>query len=403
MKRKKNAGGLSYFQDGNGDHLVVFVHGFLDAAGVWDDVIAALKSPDIETVQVDLAGMGERVGDEGPFTLERFAADVGTVVDAIGKPFVIVGQSMGGPVAELVAAERPERAKGLVLLTPAPLGGTHLPASAIEPFRSLGGQAEAQATARRQLTAGLAPERFERLVARGLPVRPEVVAASADAWNAGHPSGASPSKFTGRVLIVSGEADGFITSELIASAVAPRFQQVSSKTIANAGHWIHAEQPQAVAALLNGFLECTDWSAAPAITSGNVRSQGWTQAFEKKSADAFADAFDPQVTLDASVLVAPIQGLAQVKAVMTAASKIYESLVFTQEAVKGERSYLEWKAVAFGGQELRGVTILEKNEAGKIVNVAIHHRPLKAALRFSATLGRSLAGTIDPSHFHQGA
>jgi hypothetical protein len=290
-----------------------------------------------------------------------------------------------------------------VLLTPVPLGGVGMPAGAIEPFRSLGGQAEAQLAVRRQLTAGLAPNRLERLVALGLPVRPDVVAATADAWNAGHPSGQSPSQFTGPVLIVSGQADGFVTGELIASEVAPRFTQVLSETVADAGHWPHAEQPEAVTGLLDKFLGSIDWNASLANTADSVRSQQWTQAFAKKSEDAFADAFDPQVTLDASTLAVPVQGLAQVKAVMAAASKIYESLVFTQEAVKGERSYLEWKAVAFGGQELRGVTVLEKNAAGKIVNVAIHHRPLRAALRFSTELGERLRGTIDASHFHHGA
>jgi esterase len=39
------------------------------------------------------------------------------VVDRLGKPFVIVGQSMGAAIAELVAADRPETARGLVLLT----------------------------------------------------------------------------------------------------------------------------------------------------------------------------------------------------------------------------------------------------------------------------------------------
>jgi alpha-beta hydrolase superfamily lysophospholipase len=86
---------------------VVFVHGFLDDAQVWEDTIAALRTPGIEAVQLDLAGSGVRVDTSGPFTYARFAADVGTVVDRLAKPFVIVGQSMGAPVAELVAAARP--------------------------------------------------------------------------------------------------------------------------------------------------------------------------------------------------------------------------------------------------------------------------------------------------------
>jgi pimeloyl-ACP methyl ester carboxylesterase len=385
------------------EHVVVFVHGFLDAAPVWNDVIAELKTDGIAALQVDLAGMGARVADEGPFDLARFAADVGAAVDAAGKPFVIVGQSMGAQVAELVAAARPDSARGLVLLTPVPLGGVGMPAEAIEPFRSLGGQPAAQAAVRQQLTVGLAPAKLDTLVALGLPVRPEVVAATADAWNAGHPAGASASAFTGPVLVVSGESDGFVTAEMLASSVLPRFAHAASETIARAGHWPHAEQPAAVAGLLDRFLSSIEEAASTGNTASDVRSQGWTQAFARKSEDAFAEAFDAQVTLEASTLALPVQGLTNVKAVMAAASKIYESLVFTHEAVNGPRSYLEWKAVAFGGQELLGVTVLQKNEAGKIVRVAIHHRPLKAALRFSQELRERLSGTVTAAHFYNGA
>jgi len=58
---------------------------------------------------------------------------------------------------------------------------------------------------------------------------------------------------------------------------------------------------------------------------------------------------------------------------------------------------------AFGGQELRGITILTKGDDGRIVRAAIHHRPLGAALRFSAELGRRLDGAIPSDYFHAAA
>jgi hypothetical protein len=39
--------------------------------------------------------------------------------------------------------------------------------------------------------------------------------------------------------------------------------------------------------------------------------------------------------------------------------------------------------------------------AGKITSIGIHHRPLKALLKFSAELGRRNEGKIDESHFYQ--
>jgi pimeloyl-ACP methyl ester carboxylesterase len=75
-------------------------------------------APGIETVQLDLFGSGARVDVSGPFTHARFAADVGAVVDRLARPFVIVGQSIGAPAGELVAAARPDGSPGLALLTP---------------------------------------------------------------------------------------------------------------------------------------------------------------------------------------------------------------------------------------------------------------------------------------------
>jgi pimeloyl-ACP methyl ester carboxylesterase len=93
---------------------------------------------------------------------------VGAVVDRLAKPFVIVGQSIGAPITELVAAARPDRPRGLVLPTPVPLAGMRPPDAVVEPFRALGGDAEAQRGARRQLSVGLAEAAADRLVTSGL-------------------------------------------------------------------------------------------------------------------------------------------------------------------------------------------------------------------------------------------
>jgi pimeloyl-ACP methyl ester carboxylesterase len=393
--------GLRFHRSGGGSHAVVFVHGFLDDASVWNDVIAGLGA-DAEIVRFDLAGMGQRVDADGPFTLERFASDVVDIADAVDKRFVIVGQSMGAQIAELVAMRRPDRVAGLVLVTPVPLAGTSLPDDAIEPFRSLGRLHEAQLAVRRQLTADLGGDRLEQLTNIGMSVRPEVVVATADAWNAGHASGKSESGYRGPVLVLSGANDGFVTEDLLNQGVLPRYRNVQRATIERAGHWPHFEQPRAVAAVLDAFLARVDWAppAEPPLGATPVQKQGWTQAFAEKSADTFADAFDPGVVLEASVLARPVNGRDQVKAVMGVASKIYEHLAFTHEAANGQRNYLEWEARAFGGQQLFGVTVLTKNDAGKILAVAIHHRPLNAALRFSQELRIRLDGVIAADHFH---
>jgi pimeloyl-ACP methyl ester carboxylesterase len=365
----------------------LFVHGFLDGARVWDDVVGALRDTPLESAAVDLAGMGDRATEPGPFTLGRFAGDVVREVDALDGPVVLVGQSMGAQVAELVAAQRPDRVAALVLLTPVPLAGTQLPDDALKPFRLLGGQPEAQRALRRQLTVSLGAEQLRKLGELGDGATPAAVSAFAETWNNGHADGMHPGKYTGPVLIVRGAGDPFVTEEVIRSAIAPRFPHAQLETIEHAGHWPHVEQPQAFARLLATFV------------SELGRSQGWTRAFERKSASDFALALAPRVVLQATVMTRLVEGVDQVKTVMEAASTIYESLSFTHQATKEDRTYLEWEAQAFGGERISGITILTKNADGQIVRAAIHHRPLRMALKFSAELGRRLRGRLDADLF----
>ena len=378
---------------------VLYVHGFLDDGAVWAGVSAALTAPVAGSVAIDLAGSAGRPDEPGPITLGRHAADVVAAIDATDGPVLLVGHSMGAQIAELAAVDRPQRVVGLVLVTPIPLAGSGLPAEAIEPFRALGGHAEEQRAVRRQLSSTFPEPELDRLVAAGVRVAPEAVAASADSWNDGVPDAPATSRFVGPVLIVRGAEDPFVSAEVVDVGVSPRFAGAGVAAVAAAGHWAHVEQPAAVAALLDGFVA----GLRPAAnTSSGVRRQGWTTAFAEKSASSFGNALAPEVELHASVLFSPVVGREAVQTVMAAASSIYESLVFTQESTTGPRSYLEWAATAFGGVDLAGVTVLTKDDDGRIVHVAIHHRPLEAALSFSRALGDKLDGDVDRAHFYSG-
>jgi pimeloyl-ACP methyl ester carboxylesterase len=248
---------IVFHRDGTGDRALVLLHGFLDDHEVWNPVIDELRVCEFEIVRLDLAGFGDRSEATGPFTFDRFAADVSAVVDAVDKPFVLVGHSMAAPVAELVAAARPDRALGLVLLSPIPISGTRLPDEAIEAFRSLGDLGAPEHRAARRQGAPLAPEaEVERMGTVAAKARPDTVRAVADSWNNGHPAGDRPSTFTGPVLLLPGADDPLITAEAVASAVALRFHSARTTVteIEKSGHWPHVEHPATVAAEIDRFL-----------------------------------------------------------------------------------------------------------------------------------------------------
>jgi pimeloyl-ACP methyl ester carboxylesterase len=241
-------------RDRSGSYAVVFVHGFLDDQHVWGPIIDRLTVSEFETVQFDLAGFGERTGASGPFTFERFAADLSAVVDAVGKPFVLVGHSMSAPVVELVAASRPDRAMGLILVSPIPMGGARLPEEAIERFRSMGAWGAAEHEAARFQGAPSAPKaEVERLAMVAAKIRPEVVRAAADLWNNGHPGGARPSEFSGPVLLLYGADDPLVHAGI--PGIVERFGATTTVAeIDKSGHWPHLERSAVVAGEIDRFL-----------------------------------------------------------------------------------------------------------------------------------------------------
>jgi pimeloyl-ACP methyl ester carboxylesterase len=105
---------------GKGDETVVFVHGLLASSATWQEVLAP-ASAGRPAIAVDLPGFG--CSDRPwPFdyTVAGEAAALLAYLDArgIGR-VVLVGNSLGGATAMLIAAEHPDRVAALVLVAPA--------------------------------------------------------------------------------------------------------------------------------------------------------------------------------------------------------------------------------------------------------------------------------------------
>src|SRR5438552_16500510 len=93
---------------------IVFIHCFLDGSAAWDGVVARLADRAADALCIDLPGMGKRAGEPGPYSLDRFAEDVAAQVRALARPIILVGQSMGAQVAELVAGQLNDQVRALV-------------------------------------------------------------------------------------------------------------------------------------------------------------------------------------------------------------------------------------------------------------------------------------------------
>jgi esterase len=242
---------------------VLLIHGFLDDASIWDGLVDCLGG-EVGAVRYDLPGFGARSGsveEARGATLESLAAEAGEIVEGTDGPVIVVGQSLGTQVAELVAALHQDRVRGLVLLTPVPLGGTQLADEVVAPFGALGGDRIAQRSLRGELSPHLSEEQLDRLADIGAPVAADVVSHYVDVWNDGVSNAPATSAFGGPVLIIRGDADAFVTEQLV-NTVSPRFVDADVKVIEKGGHWVHFEYPGAVAAMILDFADATAGVAA---------------------------------------------------------------------------------------------------------------------------------------------
>ncbi|MEU4930685.1 alpha/beta hydrolase [Streptomyces yokosukanensis] len=99
---------------------LVFLHYWGGSRRTWIPVLQCLE-PRQGFVAYDQRGWGDSTSVPGPYGLEQLADDAQRVIGALGySRYVLVGHSMGGKVAQMVAARKPEGLTGAVLVAPAP-------------------------------------------------------------------------------------------------------------------------------------------------------------------------------------------------------------------------------------------------------------------------------------------
>lgn len=96
---------------------IVLVHGLGGSKANWDAIGLALSDLG-HTVAIDLPGFGlSPPGDD--WGLDTHSTAVHWLIDELGAPAILVGNSMGALVSEMVASDSPGSVAALVLMSPA--------------------------------------------------------------------------------------------------------------------------------------------------------------------------------------------------------------------------------------------------------------------------------------------
>ena len=237
--------------DGPGDVPLLIAHGLFGSARNWG-VIAKRLAADRPVVAVDMRNhAGSFWADAHSYP--DLARDLAEVISGQAD---VLGHSMGGKAAMVLALQHPEKVRSLIVADIAPVTYGHTQQGPIDAMRQVDlSSVSARADAKAQL-AGLEPG-VDDFLLQSLDLKEkrwrlnlDVLASEMDKI-IGFPDIAG--RFDGPTLFLSGANSDYVTPD-----ARPKIKALSPQAkfakIPGAGHWLHAERPREFAAALTTFL-----------------------------------------------------------------------------------------------------------------------------------------------------
>ena len=232
--------------------IPVLLHGFGTSRRLWRAVLPLLEPG---ALALDLPGFGDAAKD-GRVTVDGMADAVLEGVQAARlERFVLVGHSMGGKVATVLAGRRPAGLSGLLLVAPSPPSPEPMTAQQRAELKALYGDAEALREHYRQITRRpLTEAALTELIQDGQR-------ASRAAWNAWPDSGsreersADAASISVPAHILTSADDPVIPPEVALQQLRPAFPHARWQVLSGSGHLLPLEVPAEVAAAISGALE----------------------------------------------------------------------------------------------------------------------------------------------------
>ncbi len=255
-KIKANGVNIHVELQGRGDPALVFLHYYGGSSRTWHHVTSSL-APRFHTIAIDHRGWGKSDRPADGYGLADLAADAEGVIAALKlQRYVLIGHSMGGKVAQLMASRRPAALAGLVLVAPAPPTPMIMPPQAREMMAGAYATRETVQAAIDNMLTGKPLNAADRA-----QVIEDSLAGAAPA-KAAWPRATSLEDIAAQIgdinvptLVIAGELDRVDPPIRLQVELLSRIPQAVMQVLPGTGHLSMLESPEAVAGLIAEFCD----------------------------------------------------------------------------------------------------------------------------------------------------
>ncbi|MDD1623750.1 MAG: alpha/beta fold hydrolase [Methylococcaceae bacterium] len=250
---------LAFEELGNPDDApLIILHGFFASSRNWRQVAEKLAA----SFHVYVSDMRNHGASPHHPVMDypSMAADLLQFMDAHGLTTAsLLGHSVGGKVAMWFALNHPDRMDKLIVVDIAPVSYTHCFNNLIQALKALPLHEISNRKQAELLLASAIPElSFRQFLLQNL-----ILKNGAYCWRidldvfyrtAPHiiafPGVENITPYTGKTLFLAGEDSGYVKAEDVKTL----FPDATLSVIANAGHWLHVQQPGVFIEQVEQFL-----------------------------------------------------------------------------------------------------------------------------------------------------
>jgi 3-oxoadipate enol-lactonase len=216
-------------------------------------------STDFRCMSIDFRGWGSSTGPHSPdaYSIAQLARDIETLIPKLDvKEFVLVGHSMGGKVAQLIAGRGVLKGlKGLVLLAPAPPTPLVLPPDMKEQqIVAYSSTQSAEFVVRNVLSSSKLDDGVVSMLVEDMMKGNKFAKAAWPAYAMGEDIAEDAKRIDVPVLVIAGELDQVETVERVKSEVVRNVKGAELVVVQGSGHLLPVEASVEISRLVRELV-----------------------------------------------------------------------------------------------------------------------------------------------------